>query len=76
MKKLLNPIGLYKSLGKHGEEQNRLKETARSTEAWSNIAKATGGAIIVVGGVATGAAGLAVSAVSVSIASWVFSGIE
>ena len=75
MKKLLNPIGLYKSLGKHGEEQNRLKETARSTEAWSNIAKATGGAIVV-GGVATGAAGLAVSAVSVSIASWVFSGIE
>ena len=62
-------------MGKHGEKQNRLKETARSAEAWSNIAKATGGAIVV-GGVVTGAAGLAVSAVSVSVASLVFSGTD
>ena len=62
---------VYNAMGKHGEKQNRLKETARSAEAWGYYAKVTGGAVVIAG---VAGAGVAVAATSFSVASLVFSG--
>ena len=58
-------------MGKHGETQNRLKERARSAEAWGYYAKVAGGAVVIAG---VAGVGVTVAAVSFSVASLVFSG--
>ena len=58
-------------MGKHGETQNRLKERARSAEAWGYYAKVAGGAVVIAG---VAGVGVTVAAASFSVASLVFSG--
>ena len=61
------------AMSKHGGKKTRLKETARSAEAWGYYAKVAGGAVVIAG-VCWCWSGSCSCVASFSIASLVFSG--